>query len=97
MGSTVYGFVGKYVPRGLVAWMMGVRKLGDHGWLELEFGRRIGNGSDGGSGRTSAESSKSSPGVYGFGLDGSEYVPVYLGAYVPRDEGEKEHHEASNY
>jgi len=31
MGSSVYGFVGRWVPRGLVGWMMGVRKLGEFG------------------------------------------------------------------
>ncbi len=97
MGSTVYGFVGKYVPRGLVAWMMGVRKLGDHTVMEMEFGRRIGNGSEGGSGRTSPGSSKSVPGVYGFGLGGSEYVPVYSDAYTPRDGEENEHYQVSDY
>ncbi|KAK3382411.1 hypothetical protein B0T24DRAFT_518184 [Lasiosphaeria ovina] len=27
LGSSVYGFVGRFVPRGLVAWMMGIRKV----------------------------------------------------------------------
>ncbi|KAA8575597.1 hypothetical protein EYC84_004729 [Monilinia fructicola] len=29
MGSSVYGFIGAWVPRGLVGWMMGVRKFKD--------------------------------------------------------------------
>jgi hypothetical protein len=27
LGASVYGFVGRWVPRGLVAWMMGMRKV----------------------------------------------------------------------
>ncbi|CCC08062.1 unnamed protein product [Sordaria macrospora k-hell] len=27
LGASVYGFVGRWVPRGLVAWMMGIRKV----------------------------------------------------------------------
>jgi len=27
LGASVYGFVGRFVPRGLVAWMMGIRKV----------------------------------------------------------------------
>ena len=37
MGSSTYGFVGRWIPRGLVGWMMGVRKVG--GGEEKEFGR----------------------------------------------------------
>lgn len=29
LGADIYGFVGRWVPRGLVAWMMGVRKVDD--------------------------------------------------------------------
>ncbi|EPE06194.1 hypothetical protein F503_03023 [Ophiostoma piceae UAMH 11346] len=31
LGANIYGFVGTFVPRGLVAWMMGVRKVEDLG------------------------------------------------------------------
>ena len=31
LGADIYGFVGTFVPRGLVAWMMGVRKVEDLG------------------------------------------------------------------
>lgn len=41
MGSSLYGFVGAWVPRGLVAWMMGVRRVDAHG-SEGEFGRSQG-------------------------------------------------------
>lgn len=27
LGASVYGFVGRWVPRGLVAWMMGIRRV----------------------------------------------------------------------
>lgn len=27
LGASVYGFVGRWVPRGLVSWMMGIRKV----------------------------------------------------------------------
>ncbi len=33
LGADLYGFVGSFVPRGLVAWMMGVRKVEDLGSL----------------------------------------------------------------
>merc|ERR1712093_526980 len=44
MGSGLYGFVGKWVPSGLVAWMMGVRRVdGGAGNVEGrgEFGRGL--------------------------------------------------------
>ncbi|OAA62689.1 DUF1776 domain containing protein [Niveomyces insectorum RCEF 264] len=35
LGADLYGFVGGFVPRGLVAWMMGVRKVEDLGkWYQ---------------------------------------------------------------
>lgn len=27
LGASVYGFVGRWVPRGLVSWMMGIRRV----------------------------------------------------------------------
>jgi hypothetical protein len=35
MGSAMYGFVGAWVPRGLVGWMMGVRKVDRSSWVAL--------------------------------------------------------------
>lgn len=72
-GSGIYGFVGRWVPRGLVGWMMGLRKV-DSGY---EFGRRIG-GSEEGS-RSASPGSNSSTGVAGdnvhrSNLGDSEYV-----------------------
>lgn len=75
MGSHVYGFVGSWVPRGLVAWMLGIRRVGD----EKEFGGSFQARSDNGSRSTSPGSSggNSTAGVAGSGLDGSEYISVY--------------------
>ena len=74
MGSRVYGFVGRWVPRGLVGWMMGVRQVQTPAG---EFGR----GSDvGGSRSTSPESSASGFGNVHDLLSGpgeSEYISVY--------------------
>lgn len=79
MGSALYGFVGRWVPRGLVAWMMGVRSV-ESGIVEGEFGRRraiMGGSSEG----SDSEGSRSaSPRVGGTKLGGfgdSEYVSVY--------------------
>jgi hypothetical protein len=65
MGSSVYGFVGRWVPRGLVGWMMGVRRVGGEG--KEEFGRLLG------------EASRStSPGSSGGSLgDLREYISIY--------------------
>lgn len=64
-GSKLYGFIGNWVPRGLVGWMLGVRQVNNiHG----EFGRDGSPGSDDGSGFSPLS------------RDGgimSEYVPVY--------------------
>ncbi|EKD18190.1 uncharacterized protein L3040_007640 [Drepanopeziza brunnea f. sp. 'multigermtubi'] len=38
VGSSLYGFVGAWVPRGLVGWMMGVRRVDAKG-SRTEFGR----------------------------------------------------------
>ena len=74
MGSSVYGFIGRWVPKGLVGWMMGVRSVG--GGEEKEFGRGmelVGSratspGSSGGSMSMSAAD---------LGLGESEYISVY--------------------
>lgn len=81
MGSSVYGFVGKWVPKGLVGWMMGVRKVSHSN----EFGGGSGSGivSAGASRSTSPGSARSagSAGIFG----DSEYVSVY-GESAPGDE-----------
>jgi hypothetical protein len=41
MGSSVYGFIGRWVPKGLVGWMMGVRKV--------RYGNEFGGGAGSGS------------------------------------------------
>jgi len=74
MGSHVYSFVGRWVPSGLVGWMMGLRRVGGKG---MEFGRSAGSDA-GGSAATSPGSSASGGGnVHGLGLGESEYISVY--------------------
>jgi hypothetical protein len=86
MGSQIYGFVGRWVPRGLVGWMMGVRSVdgtfGRKGEGELRKGNLIENGSEhgstgssGGCGCGGAHSSGQHGQVRGFG--DSEYISVY--------------------
>lgn len=76
-GSGIYGFVGRWVPRGLVGWMMGIRKVGG-GEREVEFGRLI-TGSEGS--RSASPGSNSSGNVHGLkesdGLGESEFLSVY--------------------
>jgi hypothetical protein len=51
-GAGLYGFVGNWAPRGLVAWMMGMEKVEARAWapegedLEMEGGELIGMGSE---------------------------------------------------
>jgi hypothetical protein len=73
MGSTLYGFVGGWVPSGLVAWMVGVRKVGEE-TRGNEFGRGLITANEEESRATSPGNSKS-PAREGFG--DSEYVSVY--------------------
>ena len=62
LGASVYGFVGRWVPRGLVAWMMGIRRVdelatwhGNHG--SSAYGSPRLAGSDGeGEGEAGSES-----------------------------------------
>lgn len=77
MGSRVYCFVGRWVPRGLVGWMMGVRGVGV-GEKE-EFGRVPGTSEGFGSRSTSPGSSASggNGNMHGLGLAESEYISVY--------------------
>lgn len=68
-GAGMYGFVGSWVPRGLVAWMMGVRRVdrsSGAGVLRSEgSGSNSENGSEEGAGMRESQHS-----------DG-EYVSVY--------------------
>jgi hypothetical protein len=77
MGSALYGFVGRWVPKGLVSWMMGVRKVRkDDG---KEFGRGQGMELVGGSRATSPGSGSTGTrfSAADLGMDESEYIPVY--------------------
>jgi hypothetical protein len=80
MGSHVYGFVGRWVPKGLVGWIMGLRKV------EKDEGKDFGRGKElvlGGSQGSRA----TSPGSIGggsmrysaadLGMDESEFISVY--------------------
>ncbi|OWP04749.1 hypothetical protein B2J93_4031 [Marssonina coronariae] len=73
MGSSLYGFIGRWVPSGLVAWMMGARGVSE-GSSEAEFRRgMIMAGSGGGENDTgNVESSRAS-----HGIGDSEYISVY--------------------
>lgn len=71
LGAGVYGFVGRWVPRGLVSWMMGVRRVD-----ELDSWR--GGSSSSGSPRPGSAGSAEGEG----GGGGSEYVSVPEGLGV---------------
>lgn len=73
MGSKLYGFVGGWVPNGLVSWMMGVRKTRDDA-RGFEFGRSLITASEDGS-RSTSPGSPGSIGRGGFG--GSDYISVH--------------------
>jgi hypothetical protein len=77
MGSSVYSFVGRWVPKGLVGFMLGMRKVEKD---EGEFGK----GKElvlGGSRATSPGSSKGSGSsrysAADLGMDENEYVSIY--------------------
>jgi hypothetical protein len=75
MGSSIYGFVGRWIPKGLVGWMMGMRSEEEN--AKVEFGRVLGS-SESGSRSTSPGTSASGGGnVHGLGLGESEYISVY--------------------
>jgi hypothetical protein len=51
LGASVYGFVGRWVPRGLVAWMMGIRRVDELAtWQASVISSPHSLGSDGGEG-----------------------------------------------
>lgn len=94
MGSRTYGFVGRWVPRGLVGWMMGVRRVGEP---RGEFGRGgiLGESLSLGASRSTSPGSASSGNVHGLGE--SEYVSVYQGDTLPEGdypEGFRDEHDA---
>ncbi|KAI1736132.1 DUF1776-domain-containing protein [Xylaria scruposa] len=62
LGAGLYGFVGRWVPRGLVAWMMGIRRVDELSTWE-------GSSSSSGSSGSGSEGEKS-------GSEGSEYIAV---------------------
>jgi hypothetical protein len=73
MGSSLYGFVGRWVPSGLVSYMMGMRGV-------TPSQREFGSGSDSvntSSGDVSPGSGNESHSTGVDGLDRSEYVNVY--------------------
>ncbi|PBP22445.1 hypothetical protein BUE80_DR006689 [Diplocarpon rosae] len=73
VGSSLYGFVGRWVPNGLVAWMMGVRGVAE-GDSDSEFGRGLLTaGSE--SGDKDTGSGGSPRATHGSG--DSEYISVY--------------------
>lgn len=74
MGSSLYAFVGRWVPRGLVAFMMGIRKVGSY---EKEFGKGTSSGSESGSSTSSPGGLGPQGNVHGSGLGESEYVSIY--------------------
>lgn len=53
LGASIYGFVGRWMPRGLVAWMMGMRKVDELAtWQSSPYGSpRTRPGSDNGEGQ----------------------------------------------
>jgi len=83
MGRRVYGVVGGWVPRGLVGWMMGVRRVGGR---VSEFGHGDGravspgasvNGGGSSNGSSSGREGNVTGFEQGFGMGESEYVSVY--------------------
>jgi len=74
MGSSVYGFVGRWVPKGIVGWMMGIRNEEEN--AKAEFGR-LGRSESGSRSRSPGSSASGGGNVHGLGLGESEYVSVY--------------------
>jgi hypothetical protein len=73
MGSSLYGIIGRWVPNGLVSYMMGMRGV-------TPSQREFGGGSDMGftsSGDVSPGSGNDSHSSGADGLETSEYVNVY--------------------
>ncbi|KAK0115442.1 hypothetical protein ONS96_013898 [Cadophora gregata f. sp. sojae] len=84
MGSGLYGFVGRWVPNGLVAWMMGVRRVdgyGSGGVVEGGFGRGLimarPGSSEGSESDRGLESPRGRVPISGLGIGDSEYISVH--------------------
>ena len=60
-GAGLYGFVGKWVPTGLVAWMMGIRPAGYQGLLGGFWKSEFGGGKGRVEGQKRIESGSASP------------------------------------
>ncbi|KAI1074895.1 DUF1776-domain-containing protein [Whalleya microplaca] len=73
LGAGLYGFVGRWAPRGLVAWMMGIRKVDELGTWES------GSASGGSGSRSVSEKSNASASGSGSGSENgeaSEFIAV---------------------
>ncbi|KAH8679991.1 hypothetical protein BGZ60DRAFT_369655 [Tricladium varicosporioides] len=86
MGSGVYGFVGRWIPGGLVGWMMGMRSVEAN--RRGEFGGMAGKGL--------VEQRSRSPSPEFRVMDGSEYGYVYQRDKQDRVGSEEEGHNAWN-
>jgi len=73
LGASVYGFVGRWVPRGLVSWMMGVRRVDELASWSSSDGSSSGGGANSPRRPGSAGSSSGSAG------GGMEFVSVPVG------------------
>lgn len=70
LGAGLYGFVGRWVPRGLVAWMMGIRRVDELStWESSSYG----------GGNVSSASSSGSEKSGSEGSEGHEYIAVGRG------------------
>lgn len=59
LGAALYGFVGRWAPRGLVAWMMGIRKVDElSSWEAGEILKSDASGSDSKSDKSGSSSSE---------------------------------------
>jgi len=85
MGSKTYGWVGRWVPRGLVGWMMGVRRVGE---ASGEFGRGgfLAESLKGSRSTSPGSSTSGHGGGHVHGLGESEYVSVYQDQMLPESE-----------
>ncbi|CZS95427.1 hypothetical protein WAI453_011363 [Rhynchosporium graminicola] len=79
MGSGLYGFVGRWVPSGLVSWMMGVRRV-EGGVMQGEFGRGLITAGPASSVGSESERGPESPAsrfpISRLGTGDSEYISV---------------------
>ncbi len=73
LGADLYGFVGRWFPRGLVAWMMGIRRVGELSAWNGPAGK--GGGGSSGSDAGSFHSSDSG-GENDLMREGSEFIAV---------------------